>query len=249
MDINESADRVLTVAVIGYGPRGQTYTRIMKERPEQFRVVAGCDIRGNRLKNLQADFELPDGAVFADEDEFFAEKRADLLIVATQDRDHVRHALKGLELGCHILCEKPLTNDPKECKALLAAQKKAGRKVLVCHVLRYAPAYVKLKELLDAGTIGRIVTIEHTENVYFAHQAHSYVRGNWRRSEETSPMILAKCCHDMDLLQWFAGSPCETVSSLGDLRLFSAKNKPKGAAARCLQCPLEGECPFDAKEI
>ncbi|MBP5210050.1 MAG: Gfo/Idh/MocA family oxidoreductase [Clostridia bacterium] len=247
--MQDYVDPVITVAVIGYGSRGETYTRHMKAMPEKFRVVSGCDLRYVRLRRLQETFELADEDVFSTEEEFFKKKRADLLIVSTQDRDHIRHALKGLALGYDILCEKPLTNDPKECKALLAAQKKAGRKVLVCHVLRYAPAYVKLKELLDAGTIGRIVTIEHTENVYFAHQAHSYVRGNWRRSEETSPMILAKCCHDMDLLQWFAGSPCETVSSLGDLRLFSAKNKPKGAAARCLQCPLEGECPFDAKEI
>ncbi|MBP5210051.1 MAG: Gfo/Idh/MocA family oxidoreductase [Clostridia bacterium] len=249
MKTEEIIDRPLTVAVIGYGPRGQTYTHHMKARPEQFTVVAGCEMRSARLRQMQETFELPDDAVFADEEEFFAEKRADLLIVATQDRDHVRHALKGLELGCHILCEKPLTNDPKECKALLAAQKKADRKVIVCHVLRYAPAYAKFKELLDAGTIGEVVSVDQTENVYYAHQAHSFVRGNWRDSETTSPMILAKCCHDLDLLQWFAGSPCESVSSLGDLTLFVPENKPKEAADRCTECALSDTCPYSAVDI
>ena len=187
--------------------------------------------------------------LFTDESKFFEKKRADILVIATLDKDHIRQAVKGLELGYDLLLEKPITDEIKECKLILDAQKKYGGKVLVCHVLRYAPAFMKVAELLDNGEIGKLVAIQALEQVEYAHQAHSYVRGNWRRKEDTSAMIIAKCCHDLDLLQFYAKSKCKDISSIGELAYFKPENKPEGAADRCVNCKYKDTCTYSAKKI
>lgn len=239
-------DKIIKVAVIGAGPRGNAYTGCMLDHPEQFKVVAICDINKKRVKNLGDRLGVDESGFYYDEETFFKEKRADLLLVATQDQDHVGHAVKGLRLGYDILTEKPISNKEDECRLLLDEQRKSGKKVFVCHVLRYAPAFVKLKELIDSKVIGDTVMIDAIEQVWFFHQAHSYVRGNWRRKEETSPMIIAKCCHDLDILQWYADSKCDTISSIGDLRFFKKENQPEGAADRCTECKYKETCAYSA---
>ncbi len=125
-----------------------------------------------------------------------------------------------------------------------------GRIVVVCHVLRYTRFYSALEALLRRGDLGKLETIAAAENVAYWHFAHSFVRGNWRRSDETSPFILAKCCHDMDILRWLAGTPCRKVQSFGSLDYFKSENAPKGAAERCLGgCACKDECPYDAEKI
>ena len=122
--------------------------------------------------------------------------------------------------------------------------------VVVCHVLRYTKFYGTLYELLRGGAIGRIESLDAVENVAYWHYAHSYVRGNWRRAEESSPMILAKSCHDMDIIRWLMGVPCESVSSYGSLDWFRAENAPDGSADRCLSgCACKEGCPYDAEKI
>lgn len=145
--------------------------------------------------------------------------------------------------------EKPITDKRKECKSILKAQNKYHCKSPVCHVLRYAPAFLKVTELLDSGEIGRLVAINALERVAYWHQAHSYVRGNWRNSEKSTPMILAKCCHDLDLLQYYAKSKCKTISSIGDLTFFNEKNAPVDSNARCLDCKYVETCLYSAKRI
>ncbi|MBO7186926.1 MAG: Gfo/Idh/MocA family oxidoreductase [Clostridia bacterium] len=240
--------KIITVAVIGAGARGNAYTGCMLDRPDEFKVVAICDKNEKRVANMAKRLGVDNNGLYYNEDEFFKEKRADLLIVATQDQDHVGHAIKGLELGYDILTEKPISNKEEECRQLLDAQRKAGRKVFVCHVLRYAPAFVKMKELIDCKLIGETVMIDVIEQVWYFHQAHSYVRGNWRRTEDTSPMIIAKCCHDLDILQWYANSRCESISSIGDLRFFKKENQPEGASDRCCDCKYKQTCPYSAVE-
>ena len=240
-------EKCFTVAAIGLGNRGHIYLSYMMDHPDQFKIVALCDKDANRLALNAKDFSVPEDKCFTDENLFFAEKPADVCIVATQDRDHVGHAIKALALGCDLLLEKPISPSEEECRELLKAQKKYGGKVFVCHVLRYAPAFLKVKELLDAGTIGELVMIDSIEQVSYFHQAHSFVRGNWRRKDETSPMILAKCCHDLDLLQYYAGSKADTVSSIGDLRYFKKENAPEGATERCFDCPHVDTCVYSAK--
>ena len=239
-----------TIAIIGVGARGgNVYGRLIMQFPERFQIVALCDPRTQRLEAFGAEFGVDEALRFTDEDEFFKVKRADLLVIATQDADHVRHCLKAFEKGYDILMEKPITDKKEECRAVLEAQEKSGCKALICHVLRYAPAFLKVAELIDSGKIGRLVAIDALERVTYWHQSHSYVRGNWRTTKETAPMILAKCCHDLDLIQYYAKSKCRSVSSVGELTFFNKENQPKGAADRCLSCQYVESCPYSAKTL
>lgn len=240
-------NKVLTVAIIGAGSRGaDSYGMIILKDP-RFKIVAVCDVRQVRLNTCKERFGVEDKNLFLDENEFFKEKRADICVVATQDKDHVRNCIDALRVGYDVLLEKPITYSKEECFRLLEAQKKYGGKVLVCHVLRYAFAYTMAAKMIDEGKIGQLVDIHAIEQVTFWHQAHSYVRGNWRRSEDTSPMIMAKCCHDMDLLQWFAKSKFKTISSIGSLSYFKKENQPEGASDRCKDCKFKSTCPYSAE--
>lgn len=246
-------NKIFTVAIIGVGARGvDAYGWQLYDAKDKFKIVALCDINPKRLAYGGNKFDVPTENRFATEEEFFQEKRADLLLVTTQDKDHIRHCIKGFALGYDIMTEKPLTDKKEECKLLLDAQKKAGKKALVCHVLRYAPAFLKAMEFIESGKIGKLVAIDALERVGYWHQAHSYVRGNWRTTEQpcgSAPMILAKCCHDLDLLQWYAKSKCKSISSVGDLVFFKPENAPEGATARCVDCPHRQTCPYSAETI
>ena len=240
--------KIFTVAILGCGGRGaDAYGSLINERKDRFKIVALCDMRQAWLDKSAENFGVAKENLFLDERKFFKKKRADLLIVATPDDCHIRHALKGFKLGYDLMIEKPLSDKISDCKKLLKAQKKYGGKALVCHVLRYAPAFVKAKEILASGEIGELVSIEALERVGISHYTHSYNRGNWRNSKVAAPLILAKCCHDLDLLQYYANSKCKTISSVGDLRLFKAENRPDYATDRCLDCPKAGTCPYSAK--
>ena len=242
-------EKIFTVAVLGGGSRGlDTYANFMRKNGH-FETVAVCDVRQVRLDFAQKEYGVKKENCFLDEKEFFKQKRADVLVIATQDQDHVRQCIKALELGYDVLLEKPITPKKEECFQLLEAQKKYQHKIVVCHVLRYAPVYLQVAKLIKEGTIGKLVDIYALEQVSFWHIAHSFVRGNWRDSNETSPMILAKCCHDMDLLQFYAGSKCKTISSIGSLSFFKKENQPKGAADRCEKCPYIDTCPYSAKYV
>ena len=237
-----------TVAIIGVGGRGgYAYGTLISQLPNQFEIVALCDIKAEKLSYFSQKFGVPDENLFLDEETFFKEKRADVLIIATQDKDHIRHATKAFNLGYDVLLEKPISDNKQEIQELLALQKEKGCKVLVCHVLRYAPAFMKVAELLEEKIIGDLVSINAIEQVGYFHQAQAYVRGYWRKAENSTPMILAKCSHDLDLLRFYANAPCDTLSSIGDLTYFTANNAPEGASKRCMDCKYKNSCPYSAK--
>lgn len=241
--------KVFTVAVIGAGSRGlDSYTMFMHKHGG-FKLVSVCDTRQVRLDLAVSQYGAKEVNCFINEDEFFKEKRADVCVVATQDQQHVEHCIKALKLGYDVLLEKPISPSKDECLKLLKAQKKYGGIVIVCHVLRYAPAYLNVYNMIKDGKIGQLVDIHAIEQVTFWHIAHSYVRGNWRRSEDTSPMILAKCCHDLDLLQWYADSKAKTVSSIGSLIYFKKENQPKGASDKCETCKFKSTCPYSTEFV
>ncbi len=243
---------VTTVVIAGAGGRGRlTYAPYSKKFPEQMKLVAAADRIPARLEEMRREYGLAEEHCFSTVEEMFAQPRlADMAFICTQDAEHVRHACLALEKGYDLLLEKPVSADGGECRRLLQKAEELGRNVTVCHVLRYAPFYQKLKELLEEGTLGRVISIQASENVGYWHQAHSFVRGNWRRSGDTSPMILAKCCHDMDLLVWLTGSRCRRLSSVGSLSWFREENAPEGAPNHCMEgCPVKAECPFDAEKI
>jgi predicted dehydrogenase len=241
--------KILSVAIIGCGSRGFCYGIPMSKQEDKYKVVSVCDISKEKLARAKKEFSVGDAALFLDEKEFFKERRADVLVLATQDRDHVRQCVKALELGYDVLLEKPVSPLKSELEELLVAQKKYEKKVVVCHVLRYPPGLVKVKEILNSVVIGQLVRIESLEQVAYWHHAHSFVRGNWRNDSETSPMIMQKCCHDLDLIQYYVGAKCKSVYSVGSLKFFNSQNQPKDAANRCAECKYINECPYSAENL
>ncbi|MBQ3084883.1 MAG: Gfo/Idh/MocA family oxidoreductase [Clostridia bacterium] len=235
-----------TVAVLGAGGRGYAYSRHFTRR-EEFEVVAACDYNPAQLEKMKKAFGIE--ALFLDEVVFFEEKRADILVIATCDSDHVRQCVRAMKMGYDILLEKPISDSEEEIAELLRVQKETGRKVVVCHVLRYSPAICKLDELLASGVLGKLIAIDHIERVAFWHQAQAYVRIQKMYHDTQHPTILAKCCHDLDLIQHFAASRCKTVSSVGGLTHFQPENAPEGATKRCLDCPHIDTCTYSAKKI
>ena len=239
--------KILTVAILGCGGRGAGYGTHMYDMEDKYKIVSICDVKQAVLDRFGEKWNVPKENLFLDEEEFLKEKRADVLVIATHDRDHVRECIKALKLGYHILLEKPISPLREELLELLEVHKKHPQIIVVCHVLRYAPGFIKIKEIIDSGKIGQLKVIEWTEQVAFWHQAHSFVRGNWRDDSQSSPMIMQKCCHDLDLLQYYVGAPCDTVFSMGELSYFTPENQPEGAADRCAECKYIKTCPYSAE--
>ncbi len=241
----------ITVAICGMGIRGaEAYASYQNLRPEEMEIVAVADPRPERRELAVREFGVKPECCFVTGEELLSrEKMADVLIIATQDTDHIRYALPALEKGYHLLLEKPISPNLEECIALREKAHERGRVVIVCHVLRYTQFYQKIHDLLRSGVVGKIQAIHATENIAYWHFAHSYVRGNWRRSDLSSPVILAKSCHDMDILRWLVGKPCVRVSSFGSLDWFREENAPDGCAHRCLDCGARENCPYDAEKI
>ena len=241
----------ITAVVLGAGSRGSTYAGYAKEHPEELKIVAIAEPRKDRLDALAEEVGVPQEYRFRHWEELLAQpKLADCAFICTLDDDHTAPALKAMELGYHLLLEKPMSNQEEECRLIAETAKKTGRRLTICHVLRYTPFYMTLKALIDRGEVGQVTTINQIENVGYWHQAHSFVRGNWRNTKETSPMLLQKSCHDMDIILWLMGSNCTRVQSFGSLGYFTPKNAPEGAAKRCLDgCPHVETCPYSAPKL
>ena len=238
--------------LLGAGSRGKdTYAEFAKKNPGSLKIVAVAEPNPERRRAVQEEHGIPDAlSVGRWEEALRAPSGAEAVIVATQDKMHVEPVIASIGKDLHILCEKPIAPTAQECLRIEAAAARYDKVFLVGHVLRYTNFFSKVKELLDAGRIGRLVGIEHSENVGHIHMSHSFVRGNWRRMEESSPMILAKSCHDMDILLWLAGSDCQSLSSYGDLNYFKSGHAPAGAPARCLDgCPAAESCPYNVQKI
>ena len=240
----------VTAIVLGAGSRGSIYAGYAKEHPEQLQIIAIAEPRRDRLEQLADGVGVPAERRFDSWEALLAQpKMADCAFVCTMDDDHTAPAMKAMELGYHLLLEKPMSNKEDECRLIAETARKTGRTLAVCHVLRYTPFYMTLKALIDRGEVGQVTTINQIENVGYWHQAHSFVRGNWRSTKETSPMILQKSCHDIDIILWLMQSPCTQVQSFGSLRHFTPENAPVGAAKRCLDCPHVESCPYSAPKL
>ena len=242
----------MTVAIAGLGSRGRdTYAKVAKLCSDKMKIVAIADIDPEKVRLTAGEYGIPKARCYASAEEMLQEEKlADAMIIATQDRQHVEQAVAALRKGYHLLLEKPISPDLAECRRISEVAKECKREVVVCHVLRYTPIYQKVKEILDAGMIGNVISIMAIENVGWFHQAHSFVRGNWANSDETSPMILQKCCHDMDLYLWLAEKTCRSLTSYGDLNYFTPEHAPEGCTGRCLEgCKAKEKCIFDAEKI
>ncbi len=241
-------NRPITVAVAGCGSRGQyTYAKLLSEMKEKAVIVAAADIDEEKLAGMRRLTGIGKDACYSSAEEMLSKPRlADVMLICTPDRCHYAQAKEALLKDYDVLLEKPIAPRAEECAELRDIAVERGRRVVVCHVLRYTAFYQKIKQLLDSGVIGDVVSIQAIEQVCYWHQAHSFVRGNWRNSDLSSCMILQKCCHDMDILLWLTGKRCERVSSFGGLSLFKRENAPKGSAERCMECPVAESCPYNA---
>jgi len=236
----------LKIAVAGLGSRGNTYSIAFANMKDRVELVAAADILPDAVERYAKKFNIPRENWFNSAEELLEkEKMADVLVISTPDRCHYKEAKAALEKGYHLLLEKPISPVKEECLEIAELAKNLNRQVVVCHVLRYTPFYGKLKEIIDSGELGDVVSVEAIEQVCYWHQAHSFVRGNWRNKELSSPMILQKSCHDMDILLWLTGKHCKAVSSFGHLNHFKKENAPAGSSERCTEaCPQYKTCPY-----
>lgn len=236
--------------IIGAGDRGTVYASYAKEHPERVKIVGVAEPREFYRKKMMEEHEIPEVSAFSDWEDLIKEQKfADAVVIATQDHMHKEPTIKFAKKGYHILLEKPMAPDEKGCKEITKAVK--GSKIIfaVGHVLRYTRYTKKLKEILDSGRIGDVVSLQRLEPVGYWHQAHSFVRGNWRKESDSSFMLLTKSCHDLDWIRYIMGKKCRTVSSFGSLTHFKKEQKPKNAGDNCLECAYETLCPYSAKRI
>ncbi|RXJ00690.1 gfo/Idh/MocA family oxidoreductase [Anaerobacillus alkaliphilus] len=240
----------ISLAVIGAGNRGNIYSDFATLFPEKFKVVAVAEPNQERREEFVKKHKIDRNKVFESYETLLEkEKISDAVIVTTQDHDHYQPVIKALDKGYHVLVEKPMSPNLNECYEMVLKAKEKNRLLLLGYVLRYTPFFQKLKQLLANGVIGTPRHISIDMNVAYWHQAHSFVRGNWRNSKASSPMILAKSCHDFDIIQYLLDSTCRKISSFGDLLHFSKENAPIGSSERCIDCLVEDDCPYSAKKI
>ena len=223
----------------------------MAQLPEKYEVVAVAEPIENRREYIRQKHRIPEEFCFESWNDLFAKgKVADAAIISTQDKDHFEPAIKAISLGYHLLLEKPVSPTPEECWEICRLAEEKDVKVVVCHVLRYAPLFEIVKKTIDEGKLGKIISINHEECVGNIHQSHSYVRGNWGNEGRSSNMLLAKSCHDLDLLQWLTGKKCKKIQSFGALTHFRIENAPEGSPEFCIEgCPVGDKCPYNAVKL
>ena len=242
----------LTAILIGAGGRGTSYSRYMKSMPEKYKLIGVADPIAEKRRVIKEMWDLSDEMCFESWEDILAlPKMADILVLATSDNLHYAPAMKAISLGYDLLLEKPVAQTVKECTDIANAASEKGVSVLVCHVLRYAPFFKKVKSVIESGMLGEIVSIDLVEAVGSIHFSHSFVRGNWHSEKEATPLILAKTCHDLDMIQWLIDKPCKKVASFGSLTHFTEKNAPEGAPRRCIDgnCPHAETCPYNSERL
>ncbi|MHA1227245.1 MAG: Gfo/Idh/MocA family oxidoreductase [Candidatus Hodarchaeales archaeon] len=245
----------ITAVIIGAGNRGKdVYGHYALTHPDELKIVAVAEPNEIRRKKISDEHEISHDMTFQTWRTLLEKERlADAAIICTQDQMHVEPTLAALELGYDILLEKPMATTPEECIALVQKSQEVNRQLRIAHVLRYNRFFSTVHELVKSGRLGKIITIDHRENVSYYHMAHSFVRGNWSNEKTSSPMILAKSCHDLDILFWLEGTQgarVEKISSFGNLMHFKPDNAPEGAPDRCTDgCPAADTCKYYAPGI
>jgi predicted dehydrogenase len=246
--LHKPIEKAVTAITLGAGNRGNVYGGFSAAYPQQLKIIGVAEpipFRNDRYAKIHG---IPDGNRFKTwEDVFARPKFADAVIITTPDSLHYGPCMKALQMGYDVLLEKPISPTEKECRDILALARKTGRIVAVCHVLRYAPYFIKMKELIAAGAIGPVMSVQHLEPIEHMHMAHSYVRGNWHNSKETTPILLAKSCHDLDIIKWVINKPSREIVAMADLKWFRKENAPEGSTDRCTEgCKVERSCPYSA---
>ncbi|TFK43375.1 hypothetical protein BDQ12DRAFT_176526 [Crucibulum laeve] len=261
-DSSASPSDPITIAVIGCGQRGKAYTKYALSSPDRCKVVAIAEPRPKTQKHFADLHKVDQTLVFTTWRDLHAasaetistvgRRLADAVIIAVQDQQHLTVALAFAEQGYHILCEKPMATRLEDCIKMEMAVKKAGIIFGMGHVLRYSPYNKDITDIVRSGALGELINVVHVEPVGYYHFAHSYVRGNWSTEKDSSFSLMTKSCHDIDILcHWFSPLKPARVSSFGSLQHFRKSGKPTAAgnATRCLDCPVEKDCPYSAKKL
>ncbi|HNX14807.1 MAG TPA: Gfo/Idh/MocA family oxidoreductase [Oscillospiraceae bacterium] len=245
----------LNAVIVGGGHRSLTYAFFAQNNPDKLKIVGVADPNPLRRAQIQKLYNLSNESLFGSAEALATVPRfADAVINGTMDQQHVATSIPLLRAGYHILLEKPFAINEKEMWELVRAARENKRRVMICHVMRYAPFYVEVKKRVAAGDIGEIVAIETTENVSYHHIAVGYIRGKWRNTAQAghNSMLLAKCCHDIDMIMWMmSGIVPAAVSSFGSNFQFKPEKAPAGAGTRCLvDCPpeVESKCLYSARK-
>ena len=240
----------VSIVAIGAGNRTSKYLEYVKRHPDRVRLVGVVELNDIRRQSVAERFGLEPSQCYADYHDFFRNPvQADAVMICTPENRHFEPTMLAIEAGCHVLLEKPIAQTLEECQAIGEAARKKGVLVSVCHVLRYHPYFMKVKELVDSGELGHIISINHRTSVGVDRAAHGFVRGIWRSERLSNPMLMSKCCHDIDFLLWLTKTPCRKLTSFGSLRWFKSKNAPEGSAERCIDCRVESRCPFSAVDL
>ncbi|MEW6179673.1 MAG: Gfo/Idh/MocA family oxidoreductase [Chloroflexota bacterium] len=243
---------MIRAVLIGAGQRGaEAYAPYALEHPDEIRFVAVAEPNAERRTKFATIHSIPAEFCFESWEELMEKPQlGEAAIIATQDWLHVQPAIAAMKKGYHVLLEKPMAISPEDCEELVITSERTQRQLHICHVLRYTQHARKMREIVQSGQLGEIIDVDHRENVSFWHMAHSYVRGNWRNSQQSCPMILAKCCHDFDILPWILGQNPVELSSTGELTHFRADKAPQKVPERCVDnCPIEKQCPYSAIHI
>lgn len=238
--------------LIGAGQRGALdYAPYALRHPHELRFVAVAEPIRERRQFFALQHRITESEQYETWEELLTRpKLAQAALICTQDQMHTQPTITALRKGYDVLLEKPMATTAEECRQLVSVAELTGRQLHVCHVLRYTQHFQTLREIIQSGILGQVINIDHRENVSWWHMAHSYVRGNWATESKSCPMILAKCCHDFDILLWLLDRKCERLSSTGALLHFRAENAPPGAPQHCLDgCPVSGTCPYYAPWI
>lgn len=244
-------DRPVTCIVLGAGGRGNVYASYAAKYPDEMQIVGVAEPIPFRRERFSEKYNIPEEHQWVTwEHALQVPKFADAVIITMPDNLHYPAAMESLPLGYDLLLEKAIAQSWQECEDILIQTKKYNKIVAICHVLRYTPYFRKMKEVVESGRLGDVVSVQHLEPVEHIHMSHSFVRGNWRNSSESTPMILSKSCHDTDILRWVIGKSCKKVSSFGSLKHFREEDAPPGSTARCTDgCSYERKCIFSALKL
>ncbi len=239
----------VTLALIGAGDRGMNcYAPYTLENPWKAEFVAVAERDPEKRRQFAESYHISPKYCFDDFEEMLkGPKVADAVMICTSDQLHFKPAVQAMEKGYHIMMEKPMSTTPEQCMALWKASRTYDRMFILCFVLRYTEFFSTIYQVIKSGRIGMVNSINHMENIPLIDQVHAFTRGIFRKAETACPIILSHCCHDLDIISWFAGSRCKKIASFGGLTFFCEKNAPEGSPKRCLDgCPVSSQCKYYA---
>lgn len=243
-------DRPLTAITLGAGNRGTVYGDYSAEYPMDLDIIGVAEPIQERNDFHAKTHDIPDENRFVTWEHVLERpKFADMVIISMPDDLHHEPCIQAMRLGYDVLLEKPMAQSEAECREILKVQQETGRVVGIAHVLRYAPYFIDMRDVVRSGKLGRIVNMQHMEPIEWRHMLHSYVRGNWHDSALTTPIILGKSCHDLDIMSWILGESCDKIAGFGELSFYKRENAPEGSGDRCLDCPVEENCVYSAKKM